>query len=250
MISAFYSATSGALGFQNKLNITANNIANASTNGFKSQGATFADLLYTDLQAGGGEGETVQIGNGVRIVKTSQVFEQGALEETGSALDVALAGDGFFAVQGQDGETYYTRAGSFHISKLVDKSYLVTANGDKVLNAQMEPIEVEGDAAQLRLKGPSGESAGEEGTEQLAVMMFDNPYALENCGGNNYKANAQSGEAAPYEEAVVVQGSLERSSVDMSSEMVHLIEAQRGFQLNVKLIQSADELESIANSLR
>ncbi len=246
MIQGFYTAKTGVANYQNFLNVTANNIANASTVAYKSQRVAFSDLVYTDMP----KTIDLQSGNGTKVSSVSADLTQGVVTETDNALDVAIYGDGYFCVENEAGERYYTRAGNFQVSESDGQNYLVTANGERVLDRDFNPIIVTGDVDSAVLSGPSQANDGEEGTIQLAVVRFDNPYALKEEGNGLYSANAQSGQGTLVEDAVVVQGGLESSNVDLATEMTKMIQAQRGFQFSSRVIQTADELESMANTLR
>jgi len=246
MINAFFSATTAAARYQDGLDVVANNMANSSTTGYKAIEASFADLKYTSLPATDGR---AQIGSGVRMSGTMPVLTQGAMEQTDRTLDVAIQGDGYFCVKSGD-ETYYTRAGDFQIASESGKYCLVTSNGDYVLDASMKQITFDELPSELVLTGPSQGTAQEEDTVQLAVVTFPNPYALKNIGGGLFEAGDLTGKGEINVESAVRQGCLERSSVDIINEMTKMMEAQKGFQFSSKVIQTADELENLANSLR
>lgn len=249
MIRAFYSAASGTASYQKQLNVTANNMANASTAGFKAQRANFSDLIYTRLATPEEQENELLMGNGVRIGDVSLLLEQGSIKQTGYPLDAVIKGEGFFAVRTAGGKDYYTRAGDFKVSNNVNNAYLVTSNGDFVLNDAKQPITINGKLEDLKFLSPSAKAAGKESIK-LGVFTFDNPYALEKDGYGRFSANAMSGEAKLSYDADIQQGALEASNVDMVTEMSKLIEAQRGFQFSAQIIRTADELENTANNLR
>jgi flagellar basal-body rod protein FlgG len=152
-------------------------------------------------------------------------------------------------VESED-ETYYTRAGDFQISYESGKYYLVTSGGGYVLDDSMKRVTFDELPSELTLTGPSQETAQENGPVQLAVVTFPNPYALQNVGGGLFAAGDLTGKSEINYESTVQQGCLERSSVDIIYEMTKMMEAQKGFQFSSKVIQAADELENLANSLR
>ncbi len=247
MIRGFYAAASGLVSQQANLSIIANNIANSNTTGYKPQQAGFASLLYENLNGGNSE-DYVGVGHGVKIEQTGLNLKQGSPMNTGVDTDYAILGEGFFSVQNEETEElFYTRSGDFGIKTDGETTYLVDARGNNVLNADGEAIE---------FSSESGEDV-DEALITPGIFRFGNPYGLKLAGGNNYVETAASGEAEavdPTEEdsnrPKALSGYLEGSGVVISEEMVHMIEAQRGFSFNAKIIQAADEIEKTVNQLR
>lgn len=226
MIRGFYTACLGLQASQQKLNTHAHNIANADTPGFKSRTASFSDTLYT-------VNDNTLTGSGVKLDGLSLNLQQGNMVFTGEQLDFAIDGDGFFAVQNGAGETLYTRSGNFTLSTEQEGQYLVTAGGDYVLDADGNRIVVE-----------------DAGQPTPGIFTCDNPYALYSAGDNLFAATPQSGQPYATGEAKLMPGYLEGSTTDMVSEMSALIQTQRLFQLNAKMLQVSDEIEQTANTLR
>ena len=168
-------------------------------------------------------------------------FPRGGMESTGRLLDAAIQGEGFFGVGDRDGNISFTRAGNFSLSSENGTNYLVTQNGGYVLDENLNRIAVQGNDL-------SGLTGG--GAVSIGVFTFQNPYALTSLGNGYYAANATTGNAAPSEQAVLKTATLERSNVDLADEFEKLIESQRGFQLAARALQTADEMEQTANSLR
>jgi len=251
MINAFYTGIAGAQAYQTMLDITANNIANTNTAGYKAQQAVFLDLLYNSKD---GATEPLAIGSGVKIGDIVPDMAGGAIEFTGNPYDFAILGDGYFAVQDAAGETAYTRVGNFRLSEDETNYYLVTADGDAVLDTQMQPITIsKEEQPNFLFAGPAAadmETADDEAIIRLAICRFANPSGLLMEGMGKVSATEASGAGIINDKGAVIQGALESSNVDLSTEMVNLIQAQRGFQLASKVIQTADELENIANTLR
>lgn len=241
MINAFYTAKSGALGFQSSLGITSNNIANVNTAGYKGQKANFTELLYTNIQGPEGEAGVPRSGSGSRIQEAARQFSQGGMESTGRLLDAAIQGEGFFAVGDAQGNITFTRAGNFSLSSENGTNYLVTQNGDYVLDGNFQRIAVTG----TDLSGLTG-----GGAESIGVFNFANPYALISLGDGRYAANPATGTAQSNPDAVIKTATLERSNVNLVDEFEKLIEGQRGFQLAARALQTADEMEQTANTLR
>jgi flagellar basal body rod protein FlgG len=246
LIQAFYTARSGALSFQSDLDVTAANLANVGTTGYKEQKAYFSELLYTTI-ASGEETDTLKAGSGVRTADVAALLDQGALEQTGRSLDAAIQGEGYFALMDAQGNVSYTRSGSFRLADIDGTLTLVSLDGSRVLDGDLDEITL--DEEQTSLVFASGESAG-EGEISLGIFTFANPYALGRTLAGGYVATEQSGEAEAVENPVVIQGALEQSNVDTIAQMQTMITAQRGFQMNARVIQTADELEQTANNLR
>lgn len=262
MINAFYSAVSGMTGFQNKINISANNMANVNTVGYKEQSASFTDLKYSDIYTLKEDEKQIKGGIGVKITNTSSLMQQGAIQQTGKNLDVAILGQGYFKVKDADNNEFYTRAGNFQIQKRDDENYLVTSNGESVLDDKGDEIKISSTADNVVFRADNEEiedTSSDSDTEneaqsiefaKIGVYTFDNPYALALDGYGRLSESEGSGEGKIFYEANIKQGALESSNVDIAGEMTNLIVAQRGFSFNSKVIQSADELENIANNLR
>ncbi|MDR2909713.1 MAG: flagellar hook-basal body protein [Oscillospiraceae bacterium] len=240
MIRGFYTARSGLLAQQENMNVVANNMANVNTVGYKSMKVSFTDLMYRNLNRATAE-EPAIVGSGVKINKVDTNINQGPPQATNNYLDFCITGDGYFAVQNAEGETEYTRSGNFIMS--IDESggyWLAAANGERVLNAEGEPIEL-----------PLDESGTPQlDSSQIGVFGFSNPYGLSKLGDNRYIATNTSGEATALENPSVKSGYLEGSGVEVSVEMVKVIESQRAFSFNSRMIQVADEIEQTVNGLR
>ncbi len=259
MIRALYSARTGLNGQQTQLDVISNNLANVNTGGFKKSRTQFEDLFYQTSRAagaetaGGGQVPTgVQVGLGTRVTSIQKIFTQGDYTETGSDLDMAIEGDGFFRIL-RDGNDFYTRAGSF---KRDSEGYIVTSNGDRL---QPEFAIPEGttylniDSGGLIVAQDSGNNT--LASSQLTISSFINPAGLNSIGGNLYAETEASG--APTESNPGTNGVgslahrfLETSNVDVSEEMVNLIITQRAFEVNSKAITTADQLLEIANTLK
>jgi flagellar basal-body rod protein FlgG len=235
MIRGFYAARSGVLGQQQNMNVIANNFANISTMGYKSQQAAFSTLLYAKVH--GGAGVMIDTGHGSRVEHTAVDYSQGGLTETTVPTDMAILGEGFFAVMGgEDGDIHYTRDGQFTYSAEGDTKYLVDANGYYVLDASGAQIPI---------------AAGEEAKPELVgVFKFPNRHGLSMLGSNKLAATEASGEAEAVERPDVKAGYLERSGVSTAAEMVRMIESQRAFSFNARVLTTIDEMEDISNQMR
>lgn len=239
MTVGFYSASSGVLNMQSAMDITANNIANVSTSGFKPMRGSFSDLLYAVRNE---DNEDVDRGHGVKLAKTDLMFDAGQLLPTGRELDFAVAGEGLFALQRGNGETVYSKDGAFYLTQQDGSWYITDEKGAKVLDEYGSPIVAEYDE--------NGNINNDLIAEQVAVFKFPNPYGLEAAGDNYFRQTASSGEAYFDEAAEKLQCYLEASSANLADQMVKVIEYQRAFSLNIKMVQTADQIEQNVNSLR
>lgn len=240
MIRGFYTARSGLIAHQEHMSVMANNLANTNTVGFKPMRTSFTDLMYQNLNRVRNENEA-QTGHGVKINKTDLNMNASALQATGRSLDFTIVDDGgFFAVETSSEAVHYSRAGDFNLSNVDDTYYLVNGNGDYVLDADGERIEIEFDDQNNMIFDP----------EVIGVYRFPNPWGLEAINGNSFVQTDVSGEPEAIEEPKLKSGYLENSGVEISTEMVNVIEASRAFSFSSKMVQVADEIEQTVNSLR
>lgn len=261
MIRALWTAASGMLAQQLNIDTVSNNLANVNTTGFKRSRVDFQDLLYQTIKpagasvSAGAEVPTgMQVGHGSRPVATQKIFSQGDFQETENPLDLVIEGDGFFKVIQPDGTEAYTRAGAFKLN----------GNG-QIVNSDGLPLQPEISIPQ----GTTNISIGTDGTvsvllagqiapQQLGTIelaRFVNPAGLNSIGRNLYLATGSSGDAITGKPGTqgmgtLAQGFLEMSNVKVIEEMVNLIVSQRGYEINSKAIQTADEMLGIANNLR
>lgn len=253
MIRALSTAATGMEAQQTRLDVTANNIANTSTAGFKRSRAEFSDLMYQSQRAPGAatgagtEAPTgLQVGMGVRTVSTQRMHSQGELRQTGRPLDVAIEGRGFYPVTLPSGEVAYTRDGAFKIDA---EGTLVTAEGytlagDISIPPDAQTITVGADGT-VSVVVPGETTPVEAGQLQLAA--FANESGLESMGRNLYRETSASGTAvvgAPGENGsgTLAQGTLELSNVNVVEEMIDLISGQRAYEINSRVIKAADEM--------
>lgn len=233
------SAASGIKIYQDALDITANNIANVNTDGFKSSRPSFADLIYTKVNK---KNDMHDEGHGVRTNKTDLMFEQSQVTETGRPLDFALLDDGFFAVENK-GEVLYSKAGSFHITDVGGQWEVCDANGGFVLDKNGNHIPV--------AYNETDDTYDLDGVlNSVGKYRFPNAYGLDQTGNNYYQSNESSGEAVSDDNITIKQGFLERSSVSVANEMSKVIEYQRAFQLNVSIYKQHDQMNEQMNNLR
>ena len=252
-------SVTGMLAAQRQLEAVSNNLANAGTTGYKRSHAHLTDIGYqAELTAGVGPGgaplRIVGIGEGAQVADIGHDFLPGAVQATGNALDIALQGDGFFQVALPDGAVGYTRDGALTLDA---QGRLVNASGFVLQSTTGGELRVPADATGVRLDD-NGQlvATGADGTDQvigtLALATFPNNAGLEAHGQNIWLATAASGPAAlnGANAPLLVAGALEGSNVDVADEFTRLIQAQRSYQLNAKVVQAWDDIERMANELR
>ena len=247
--AAMFTAVTGTQAQQARIDIIANNLANIGTMGFKRVRAQFEDLFYETITSPAAEGSPptgLQFGRGVRIVSTDHVHTPGSLRETGQSLDLAIQGDGFFAVRQLNGDIAYTRSGSFRMD--VDGN-LTTPSGllmDPPITLPTDTLQISiSEDGRVRVLQPGNSVQSEVG--QIELTRFQNPGGLEAIGGNLLRETESSGAPTtgiPADEAFgsVKQGSLEESNVSIAEELVNLIIAQRAFEANTRVIAAADDM--------
>jgi len=280
-----YSGISGLKNFQTKLDVVGNNIANVNTFGYKKGRVTFKDLVSQSVGSSSGAGGNVggtnpkQVGLGASMSTVDNVYNQGALQNTGRVLDVGISGEGFFQVVTAEG-IRYTRSGNFYTDldgNLVtgDGNYVV-GTGTQGATADTPPIPLTEWGANVagakKMKIPSDArnlSIGKDGlvtyvdtagalqnVGYITLANFANPGGLEKSGVNVFAASQNSGApvlATPNVNGMgqLTSGTLEMSNVDLSEEFTEMIIAQRGFQANTRIITTSDQvLEELVNLKR
>ena len=261
MIRALYTAATGMEAQQTNIEVIANNLANANTTGFKRSRADFQELLYqTITQPGASSSDStkvptgIQIGLGSRTASVDKLFTEGDLQQTGNQFDVAIEGNGFFQVTYLNGVTAYTRAGNLKVNA---DGNLVTSDGFPVeptitipANAVNVSIGADGKVSVQQ----SGQSAATDvGTIELAY--FANPAGLQSIGKSlmlptDASGQAQTGTPGQTGLGTLQQGYVELSNVNVVEEMVGMITAQRAYEINSKVIQSADQMMQVANNVK
>ncbi|MFC0338519.1 flagellar basal-body rod protein FlgG [Kushneria avicenniae] len=253
MINALWIAKTGLDAQQTNMDVISNNLANVSTNGFKRSRAVFEDLLYQNLRQPGSMSSVqtnlpsgLQIGTGVRAVATERLHTQGNLEQTGNTKDVAIRGDGFFAVQMPDGTNSFTRDGAFQVNQ---DGQLVTANGFPIDPGIVIPpnalsVSIANDGM-VSVTVPG--AAASQPVGQLQLTTFINPTGLESIGDNLYRETDASGprnDSIPGNNGAgtLYQGFVETSNVNVVEEMVNMIETQRSYEINSKAVSTVDQM--------
>ena len=256
MFEAMMIAATGLQNQQRRLDTIANNVANINTTAFKSVRLDFKDALYTAGIIPGlprsPEGNQ-QKGHGVLIAGTAKDFRGGNLQMTERPLDVAIEGEGFFELRDMNGNLIYTRNGAFNLSPEEDGAYLTNGDGLYVMDVNGERIRLPEYAETIGI-GMDGTISfaynGEESEIKLGVYTFRNLMGLDWAGGSNYSESAASGEKMPAEEAILRQGTIEGSNVNLGEEMTRMIRTQRAFQLASRALTTSDEMDGIANNMK
>ena len=258
MLKAFSTAATGMAAQQTMVDSIANNLANINTNGFKRSQVNFQDLLYLKLREAGREvasGVTapsgLEIGSGVQMASTNKVFTVGELQTTGRDLDLAIQGDGFFEVTLPSGDKRYTRDGSLQMDS---NGTIVNASGYPISPSITIPTEATtidvGMDGTVSVMTPTGTTT--VGTMEL--YRFPNAAGLSAEGGNLYReteasGTATSGTASEDGYGSILSKTLEKSNVEMVTELVNLITAQRGYEINSHCIRVGDNILRNLNML-
>lgn len=263
-VQTLYSAATGMLAMEKKLDVIANNLANVETTAFKRDRASFEDLFYRHEVFPGTEDSSgqftpvgISIGLGSRLSGVASEFRQGAFQQTSNPLDVAIEGAGFFQVLDPSGQIYYTRAGNFSIN----------ANGNLVLGSAHTgrllepPIVIPPDATAITITPEGRVFVQQPNNPQLTpvgeiqLVNFINPEGLLKLGENLYAETDASGPpqaGTPGEEGLGIlrQNALEASNVEPVRELIDLITTQRAFEMNSQAVQVGDQMMQLVSNLR
>ena len=259
MHSALWVSKTGLDAQQTNISNISNNLANASTVGFKKSRAVFEDLFYQNVNQPGGQATQdstlpsgLMLGAGTQMVATQKVFTQGNTQTTDNALDLMIEGDGFFQLTLADGNLGYSRNGQFTVN---EEGQLVTSGSGHRLEPE---ITIPNDAVGITI-GTDGEVSvrvrGEQENVpvgQINLVNFINPGGLEPIGQNAYLPTGASGEpqeGVPSLDGLgsIRQSMLETSNVNVTEELVNMIEAQRVYEMNSKVISNVDQMLSYVN---
>lgn len=260
MMKALFTSATGMQAHSTVVDTTANNLANVDTTGFKRSQVEFQDLLYQTVRAPGTQGANgleiptgIQIGSGVRTSGISKIFSAGAIENTGNQNDVSIQGQGFFQVAMPNGDFRYTRDGSFRQNSA---GQLVTADGFLLQppisippDAQEVTIGTDGTVSVVTASTPTATIVG-----NLSLTRFPNPGGLSSEGRNLFAETSASGAAAqgtPGENGLgtLQQGFLERSNVQVVTELIRLITAQRAFEASQRAVLTSDQMLQTTNAM-
>jgi len=275
MVRSLWAGATGMIAQQINVDTIANNIANVNTTGYKTEVNEFKSLLYQNIQtkttSANGENKPVgaQVGLGVRNAAVTSQFTQGAFVASENSAAVAINGDGFFRVRGEDQQMYYTRNGNFNWSLGPNNTLaLTTSDGLLVMNTAGNPITVPNNGTyytsqiQIDADGNLLYPDAQNNLQKIAGMQigtwqFQNPAGLNKVGDSLYAVSDASGAAineatagGNIKRSELRQGYLENSNVQVADEMVNLIIAQRAYEMNSKVIQASDTMMQEANELR
>ena len=253
MIRSLWIARTGLDAQQTSLDVIANNLANVSTNGFKRARAVFEDLLYQTIRQPGAQSSQstqipsgLQLGTGAQPISTARIHTQGSLQQTGNDLDVAINGAGFIQVLLPDGTTAYTRDGSFQKD---NQGQLVTSSGYPI----QPSVTIPSDALTVTISSDGVVSVTQAGSSAvtqvgtLQVATFINVGGLQSIGENLFLETASSGAPTPSTPGSNGAGSLnqryvETSNVNVAEELVSMIQTQRAYELNSKVVSTSDQM--------
>ncbi len=281
MLRSLWTGASGMIAQQTSVDTISNNLANVNTVGYKKETVEFRSLLYQKLQTettdNNGDPKPVigQVGSGVRTGAITSRFTQGNLTQTDEPFDLAIEGEGFFAVRTPNGETAYTRNGSLLFAIASDGLALTNSEGYPLLDTTGTPIVLPGttDVSKISIDvdgkvieavdvpyeaadGTTKYNTKHEMRAQLGIVQFNNPSGLLKVSGSMYQESLASGEPRMEVEddalkrSVIRSGYLEASNVQTVDEIVNLIVAQRAYEMNSKVITASDQMLQQANNLR
>lgn len=253
MLASLYVSKTGLNAQDTQLTTIAHNLSNTSTVGFKRDRAVFEDLLYQIVRQPGAQSTVdtqlpsgMQIGTGVRVVGTQKEFSNGNLQVTEQALDVAINGRGFLQVQQPDGTISYTRNGQLHLNAdgtIVNASGLIIEPAITIPQGATNLTIGRDGTVSVHIQG----QAAPQQVGNLQLVDFINPAGLQAIGSNLFLETASSGNpqaGTPGENGLgdFMQGTLENSNVDIVEEMVNLITTQRAYEMNSKVVTTADQM--------
>jgi flagellar basal-body rod protein FlgG len=254
MMPSLWVAKTGMDSMAMNVDVIANNLANVNTNGFKRQRAVFEDLLYQNLRQPGSATSQqtqlptgLQLGTGVRPVATVRNHMQGSLQSTDGPLDMAIQGDGFFQISLPDGSTAYTRDGGFQVDS---QGNVVTNSGYAIAPALQVPqgttkVDIGKDGTVTAIVNNDSAAPVQLGTIQLAT--FINPPGLQSVGNNLLQETAASGAPTVGQPGTnglgaINQGFVETSNVNVTEELINMIQAQRAYEINSRSVRTSDEM--------
>lgn len=247
MNQSFYIAAVGAQQQQRSMNVTANNISNINTYGFKAERSQFSQLMYQDTRAA--DDDEVKFGVGAAVTSTATNFASGAPYHTGMSQDYMIEGDGFFALADlTTGEITLTRSGAFMWASLERNSGQVDESGQAVMETVWYLSDGEGrfvlgsNGAMIEMEDPSE-------PQNVGIFDYANYNGMEHQDGTRFTAVDKNG-GISIGDGKLIQGYLESSNVDLAEEMTKVIEAQRAYQMALRMMTTSDEIESTINALR
>lgn len=257
MLQGTYTAAVGIATHQQRLDVIANNLANASTDGFKSSRVDFQDAIYKEMVRPHGNPQNLNMnkGHGVLVDATTKNFRQGTYQETGVDTNLMIDGEGYFMVETPGGQRYFTRNGNFIRSVEEGGEYLITPDGNYVLDANGARIQLLGSSLQVLEDGTFWEVGAGAPYAQVGLWRFPNQEGLTSVGGNLYGVSASSGAAQQIQPGLpggtsIQQKAVEGSNVDLAEEFSSMIRASRAMQLSSRALTMADEMDGTATQIR
>ena len=272
MVRSLWSAATGMNAQQVNVDTIANNLANVNSMGYKAQQAQFKSLLYQTLQTkstvenGGNPPVDSEVGLGVRTASINQFFSQGSFLDSDSRSAFAIGGDGFFSYRNENNQQVFTRNGDFTWAinqNNTNNITLTTSEGYHVLDTQGRPIVLNNMIASRvvvdqfgNVQYPDANGVPQNTGFQIGLWQFNNPSGLERVGDTTFRPTAASGQALNeatnnnLAKSQIRQGYLEGSNVNVATEMVNMIVAQRAYEMNSKAITTTDEMMQTANNLK
>lgn len=258
MIDALHISESGLRATQKWIDTISNNVANMQTAGFRKSAVNFSDMVRSSPESdptnGSTGADTTSLGIGTRVSGSTIDFGMGAVQATNSPLDVAIQGNGFLEVERADGTLAYTRLGRL---KVTSEGQLVSLNGlalssDIRVSPDVEALEIQPDGT---VRGRVGGTQEVLELGQIRLARISNPESMTNLGDGLFATTEASGDATLHIAGTdgvggLLQGYLEMSNVDLVEEMTSLVLAQRAYQLNARIIQTADQVMETINNLR
>jgi flagellar basal-body rod protein FlgG len=241
MLEGLYSAAAGMAAQQEQLDAIGNDLANASTTGYKAERVAFSDLLYNNVNLAGSESSA---GAGAKAEVIGRSEQQGSIHETGNPLDLAIEGGGYFQVT-RNGQAALTRNGSFSVDA---NGALVDSEGDQLVPPITLPTGVK--ASEVSIAPDGTVSAAKKTLGQIKLVTVASPEHLLADGSGALVPSAASGAPQATATGKIHQGALEQSNVDMAKEMALMVSTQRAFQMGSTAIQTESQMMSIANQLR
>ncbi len=238
MLNGLYSAASGMLAQQTRMDMLANDLANLNTTGYKQARIGFRDLLYNKEQG-------MPIGAGAAVVDAGRNDAEGALMQTGEPLSLAIDGPGFFQVRRADGSIALTRDGDFRTDANGD---VVNQSGDRLVPPLRIPPGT--DLDKLSISSDGTVASGQTPIGKITLVDVTNTAGLEALGDNQFAPTSNSGTPTAIAGSQLQQGYLEASNVDLATSMVSMIDAQRSYEMDSRAIQNQDQMMQVANQIR
>ena len=235
MYSSFYAAARGVIAQQQKLDVTANNLANINNYGYKNKSVSFSNLMYYNMNNQYGQDTAMKAGTGVKVEMTNTDFTPEAYTETDGAYDFAIGGKGFFRLVNPSSDAVtYTRNGHFSLSQQGNQFYLVNDAGNRVCDRNGNPVIVN-----------NGTFSGE-----IGIYQFNITDGMQSVGDNEFAPTAKNGTPFLVQDGKLIRHALETSGVDMAEEMTKVIESQRAYSYALRMVQTSDEIVNTVNSSR